>query len=216
MPKKPKEPPIGTAGDDPLLNGTNRGDTIHGLGGNDGINGKNGDDTLYGDEGDDILSGGNGQDALYGGSENDTLNSGNGKDSLFGEDGDDVLNGGRGKDWLEGGAGDDELYGGNGKDSLDGGMGADHLYGDKGKDTFKFGPLFADPLAGVVADTIHDFEDGEKIDLTATGLKATDLGFTLFITDVAGGNVEITNATHGKIIVLGAAGLIDGSDLIFA
>jgi Ca2+-binding RTX toxin-like protein len=139
------------------------------------------------------------------------LTGGNGKDSLYGDDGDDVLRGGHGKDLLDGGIGNDELHGGTGKDSLDGGEGNDDLYGGRGKDSFNFGPLFGDPTF-VGADTIHDFEDGkEKIDLSATGLTAGDV----LIADV-GGNSEITGAAHGKIIVLGAAGLIDASDLILA
>ena len=184
----PKKPKVPPPGTDgpDILNGTNRDDTIEGGLDGDEINGKNGDDSLYGDEGDDILSGGNGQDALYGGTENDTLNGGTGKDSLFGDDGDDLLKGGQGKDWLEGGSGDDDLHGG------------------KGKDTFAFGPDFG-------SDTILDFKDGkEKLDFTATGLALTDL-----VIDVLGVDATITFGTN-VITVAGAAGLIDGSDFLFA
>jgi serralysin len=195
MPKKPVVPIVGKDDANDDLTGTNRGETMRGLGGDDSLSGKNGDDLLYGDAGnvlpagDDVLNGGNGKDYLYGGAENDNLNGGNGKDSLYGEEGDDVLNGG------------------HGKDLLDGGEGADQLYGDKGKDTFQFGLLFGD-------DTIWDFKDGkEKIDLTAF---AAPFGFGSLDIDLAGNDALITVAGHGTILVKNAADLIDESDFIFA
>ncbi|HET7715863.1 MAG TPA: calcium-binding protein [Bauldia sp.] len=213
MPKKPVEPINGSDAVNDVLDGTNQNDLIYGGGGDDTLSGKNGNDSLFGEEDTDTLYGGNGKDSLYGGLGNDTLNGGNAKDSLYGDEGADSLYGGNGRDALDGGKDNDHLFGGRGKDTLDGGEGNDNLYGGKGKDTFKFGLLFADTTTG---DTIHDFEDGrEKIDLSAAGFKASDIGVTLFIADV-GTNVEITNATHGKIVVVGAAGQIDASDLILA
>ncbi len=202
MPKKPKNPPEGTSGDDSgesALNGTNKGDLILGLGGSDEISGKNGDDTLYGDGDDDGLPLGHVPGA-------DFLNGGNGNDQLHGGEEDDTLKGGNGKDWLYGDEGNDTLKGGNGKDHLDGGAGNDDLYGGKGKDTFEFGLLFG-------SDTIFDFKDGkEKMDVSAAGLTLANLTFGV---GVDPDDAQITT-TQGVIIVKDAAGLIDESDFIFA
>ena len=106
-----------TGGDD-LLTGTDKADTIFGLGGNDVLLGLAGNDLLDGGEGDDSLDGARGRDKLKGGA---------GNDSLTGGDGNDVLIGGPGKDKLNGGKGDDTLTGNGGKDSLVGGPGNDTI-----------------------------------------------------------------------------------------
>ena len=106
-----------TGGDD-LLNGTDKADTIFGLGGNDVLLGLAGNDLLDGGAGDDNLDGGKGRDKLKGQK---------GDDVLTGGDGDDVLIGGPGKDKLNGGKGNDTLTGNGGKDSLVGGPGNDKI-----------------------------------------------------------------------------------------
>jgi hypothetical protein len=61
----------GTSGNDLSLVGTNRSDTIKGLGGHDGLYGLDRDDILDGGAGNDLLSGGRGNDRLIGGSGDD-------------------------------------------------------------------------------------------------------------------------------------------------
>jgi Ca2+-binding RTX toxin-like protein len=155
-------------------------------------------------EDDDVLNGTNRKDVIDALGGDDEVHGKNGKDVLDGNDGNDELFGGNGKDSLFGGSGNDQLWGGRGKDLLDGGEGDDVLEGGKGKDTFQFGLTFGN-------DTILDFEDGrEKLDVSAAGLKAEDLNI-----GAAAGNAVITTA-QGIITVLGAAGLIDEQDFIFA
>ena len=72
---------MGTAGNDPALNGTNGSDLIFGLGGNDTLNGLGGNDILIGGDGTDTLNGGDGDDALDGGLGNDALLGGLGNDT---------------------------------------------------------------------------------------------------------------------------------------
>jgi Ca2+-binding RTX toxin-like protein len=91
-----------------------------------------------------------------------------GNNKLWGLDGQDDVAGMKGDDKLYGGDGDDYLYGGNGRDELTGGKGKDQLWGESGSDTF----VFADQSElgkGSNADIIKDFEDGDKIDLSAVG-----------------------------------------------
>jgi Ca2+-binding RTX toxin-like protein len=106
-----------TGGDD-LLNGTEKADTIFGLGGNDVILGLGGNDLLDGGPGDDNLDGGSGRDKLKGQKGDDTLTGGPGDDVLIGGPGKDKLNGGKGNDTLIGNAGKDSLIGGPGNDTI--------------------------------------------------------------------------------------------------
>jgi serralysin len=87
---------------------------------------------------------------------------------LWGMDGSDDIYGMKGTDKLFGGGGADYIYGGNGEDELTGGKGADHLWGDAGDDHFIFAAL-NEMGKGNKADVIEDFEDGDKIDLSAAG-----------------------------------------------
>jgi Ca2+-binding RTX toxin-like protein len=120
-----------TGGDD-LLNGTDKADTIFGLGGNDVLLGLGGNDLLDGGPGDDNLDGAKGRDKLRGQ---------NGDDVLTGGDGNDILIGGPGKDKLSGGKGNDTLVGNSGKDSLVGGPGNDTINSRDGvKELVKCGP----------------------------------------------------------------------------
>jgi VCBS repeat-containing protein len=102
---------VSEAGDNQLLNGSNKGDTF--------IDAAGHDTTYNGGNGDDVLSGGDGADTLYGN---------NGSDILFGGSGIDHLDGGNGTDILVGGAGDDVLTGGNGPDTF-------VITADSGRDT---------------------------------------------------------------------------------
>ncbi|MGV3550232.1 calcium-binding protein [Rhizobium sp.] len=87
---------------------------------------------------------------------------------LWGLGGNDDIYGMKGNDKLYGGNGNDYLYGGNGNDELNGGKGTDYLEGGAGKDTFIFSAV--DEMGkGNKADVIADFEDGDKIDLSAAG-----------------------------------------------
>lgn len=118
----------------PATAGTNKADSITGLGGSQHFVGLNGDDTLNGGAGRDCLEGGNGKDVLDGGAGSDFLHGGNGddvlrggpgRDDLFGDNGNDLLIGGSGPDRMDGGQGDDVLFGGSGPDVYTGGAGSD-------------------------------------------------------------------------------------------
>lgn len=81
-----------------------------------------------------------------------------------------------GNDTLPGTAGTDEIYGLQGDDTLTGGLGADVLTGGSGKDTFKYASL-AQIGDDVINETITDFEEGDRIDLSAiAGLTFVGLG----------------------------------------
>jgi Ca2+-binding RTX toxin-like protein len=89
-----------TGGDhrDDMIAGTEAGECIQGLGGNDSIKGMGGDDTIEGNAGHDALYGGDGDDKLDGGMGNDSLDGGDGDDELTGGSGDNALDGGDGND----------------------------------------------------------------------------------------------------------------------
>ncbi|MBP2296818.1 Calx-beta domain-containing protein [Azospirillum rugosum] len=93
-----------------------------------------------------------------------TLTGTDGKDTLTGGAGCDTINGGSGDDLLLGMDGNDSLSGGTGDDTLDGGAGGDSLSGGAGNDTFRFSSL-----ADVSGDTITDFAQGDRLDLTGLG-----------------------------------------------
>jgi len=200
-------------------------DDINGSNGDDLIRGDDGDDTLFGAAGNDVLagnydkdrlSGGMGNDELFGGADNDSLNGdegedfvdgGYGRDSVRGGDGDDLLFGRAGadkiagnygddrlfgggqNDLLFGGEGDDELNGGSNDDRLSGGIGSDSLTGNSGADTFVF-----ETSAGT--DTVQDFEDGTDM-IQYQGGAFADLTIV-----AAGGNIDITGANGGHMILL--------------
>ncbi len=90
---------------------------------------------------------------------NSILGSGQG-DDFTGSDGDDVMLGGGGADLLNGGAGNDTISGGGALDELSGGDGAD---------------TFRDTIANLTGDTINDFADGDKIQIS-------NLAFTAAVT----------------------------------
>ncbi|HZF94524.1 MAG TPA: M10 family metallopeptidase C-terminal domain-containing protein [Allosphingosinicella sp.] len=84
---------------------------------------------------------------------------GSGNDRLFGNDAANVLNGNAGDDTIDGGAGNDTIVGGAGKDLLLGGA---------GNDIFRF-TAASDSGVGTARDVIGDFQEGDRIDLTAVG-----------------------------------------------
>lgn len=84
------DPDPGPSDGPDTLTGTEEGDDIDALAGDDVVGGLGGDDTLFGNTGNDILNGGLGNDSLVGGSGDDTLNGGPGSDTLIGSDGDDI------------------------------------------------------------------------------------------------------------------------------
>lgn len=92
-----------------------------------------------------------GSGVVHGGDLTDELIGNNANDVLYGHDGDDLLYGGRGSDTLSGGSGNDRI---------EGGRDADQLYGGAGNDVFVYAEL---PDGG---DVIHDFGDGDSIDLS--------------------------------------------------
>lgn len=128
---------VGSQYDDTLA-GSNKSNTIDGLGGNDRIVGAQQGDLLGGGDGNDTVKGDNSDDTLYGDAGDDRLDGGNDRDILFGGDGNDTLKGENGGDWLDGGAGDDIYFGGTARDVF----------------------IFAD-LGGV--DTIVDFKSGVDV-----------------------------------------------------
>ncbi|MFD0668708.1 VCBS domain-containing protein [Ramlibacter sp. MAHUQ-53] len=75
-------PLVGTEGDD-LLTGTDFGENINALGGNDVVFAGLGNDTVHGGDGDDVIWGQAGDDVLYADTGNDVLVGGLGDDALF-------------------------------------------------------------------------------------------------------------------------------------
>lgn len=106
---------VGSQYDDTLF-GSNKGNTIEGLGGDDRIVGAQQADLLAGGDGNDTVKGDNSNDTLYGDAGDDRLDGGNDRDVLFGGDGNDTLKGEYGGDWIDGGAGDDVYFGGTARD----------------------------------------------------------------------------------------------------
>lgn len=130
----------------------------------------------------DILKFENAEGTSYG----DGLIGSKGNNKLWGMDGNDDIAGMKGNDKLFGGNGKDYLYGGNGRDELTGGKGVDHLWGGNGNDTFIF--AHANEMGkNNKADVIHDFEKGDKIDLSGAG----DFDFIGASAFSAGGDAEI-------------------------
>lgn len=165
----------GADGDD-VLKGGDGIDTLSGGAGVDRLYGEAGDDKLDGGLDDDLMSGGAGKDKLYGGAgadrlygeaDDDTILAGVGADFVDGGDGKDFVLGEDGDDTLLGKAGDDILNGGAGADRLVGGEGVDILIGGAGNDVFVFDSYSANPTFPFPRDTIKDFVQGDRIDLSA-------------------------------------------------
>ena len=207
---------------DDFLVGSDAGEIIRGLGGNDQIYGKGGNDYIEGNEGDDLLAGedgndtllggdgndhlegGAGNDSLYGGfgndqiysgSGNDIVYAGDGNDTVYGDVGDDQINGDAGDDFLRGNDGNDYLGGGDGNDILDGGTGNDGLAGGDGNDIL-YGAEGDDTLLGQGGDDL--FYGGAGRDYMVGG-DGVDKIFGGDGDDVIGGEV-------GNDEILGEAG----------
>ena len=159
------------------LRGTDKGEMISGLGGNDALFGFGGDDTLDGGTGNDLLVGGMGADTLMGGAGMDTISynvssagvtinltdgtarggdadgdtivdmDGDQIEHVVGSSHDDELTGSRFANTLTGLGGNDELDGLRGNDTLSGGSGDDELDGGRGDDELE-GGAGADVLTG--------------------------------------------------------------------
>ena len=145
-------------------NPAQQGLSIASAGGDDRITGTPGDDVIRAETGSDIVNAGGGNDEVFGQPGNDELN---------GEAGDDMLNGGNGQDILNGGQGNDTLAGGQVGNTLTGGADDDLFI------------LNLDALTSNsnVRDLITDYEDGERIDLSAI----------LESNEIAGGPVDANN-----------------------
>ena len=109
---------------------------------------------------------------IYGGDGNDDLRastkstSSNAHAEIYGGKGNDYVRAyGAANATLDGGDGADTIIGGRGDDTITGGGGADDLYGGIGDDTFVY--LSASGGTAASRDTIHDFEKGDVIDLSA-------------------------------------------------
>ncbi len=124
-------------------------------------------ENLTGSSQKDMLTGDANPNVLKGMGEADTLNGGGNDDTLMGGDGDDTLNGGADDDTLMGGDGDDTLNGDAGEDTLTGGAGDDDLSGGTEGDTFVFSTADSGD-----SDAILDWDEGDKIDLSAFDLTA--------------------------------------------
>ena len=210
---------------------------------------------IMGGGGDDELVGGVGNDELHGGAGDDTLGhrsarpavdiDGNGEttDTVDGVAEADTalaaIDDDPGDDMMYGGAGNDDLFGGAGDDTLDGGTGDDDLMGDGDDDTFVFGldngsDVIIDFTPGTAGADLETEGDGDKIDLSAFGIRPGDLAdlisdraanVIINLEDYGGGRITLQTETKAN---LEARGLIhndtdgdeagvgaDGSDGIF-
>lgn len=152
---------------------------------------------VRGDLNDNVLTGGIADDIIHGRDGDDTINAG---------DGDDQVTGGGGADVLNGEAGDDLLLGRKGDDTLNGGKGNDELIGGAGDDTFVF-------ALGDGEDLLRGFGGGDVIDLSATGLTASDVT----ITHNGGRSYTLDYGAQGDSIdvLVRAAETLTTDDLIF-
>ena len=96
-----------------------------------------------------------------------------GGDTLTGNVLVNTISGNNGNDTLSGDLGNDILLGGNGRDLLTGGEGSDQLSGGRGKDRFIYTSIADSRASTVTRETISDFRDGDKIDLSAIDANAT-------------------------------------------
>jgi serralysin len=201
------------------VNGTDNGELIDALGGNDRVAGNGGTDTLRGGSGNDSLFGGNGNDILTGGGGNDLILGDAGDDRLQGSEGLDDLQGGDGNDLIQGGAdadklsgnlgndrlfgdaGNDSLWGNDGNDYLDGGTGADLLIGGVGADQFVFRGGFGADRVNYFTDNVDTLVFGGGIwngSMSAQTFVATyaTVSGTTVIFDFGGGNVVTVNGIN--------------------
>jgi serralysin len=94
-------------------------------------------------------------------------------DTLIGNVLANTISGYNGNDTLTGDLGNDILLGGNGRDLLTGGEGSDQLSGGGGRDRFIYTSIADSRGSTATRDTITDFRDGDKIDLSAIDANAS-------------------------------------------
>lgn len=140
----------------PVLMGSNEGETIVGDIHTQAIYGLAGDDHLfqaayiYGGAGNDLALGGLISSGVVAGSQ---MHMGEGDDLALAAGGDNWFYGEGGNDTLNGSSGYDVLFGGDGNDLLRSGGGTDYMTGGEGADIFSVGFV-----AG--ASVLMDFEPG--------------------------------------------------------
>lgn len=168
------------------IGGSNRAETILGVGAENSIDGKGGDDLLIGRDYYDTIKGGAGNDTIFGFAGSDKLYGGNGADTLYANSETDIASD---YDWdisawavniLKGEGGNDTLFGGNGKDRLFGDVGQDSLVGGEHNDTL-FGGAGKDRLSGGENNDIlnggglRDWLDGDAGFDTLNGNAGSDI-----------------------------------------
>ena len=147
--------------------------------------GRLGKDRMVGTSGNDLIDAGAGKDTVYGGGGNDTFvaGSGDGNDTYYGDAGSDTLDlsaitakvtvdlgsdrGGRGSASSAQSGSDslrdvENVVTGSGADRITASNAANVMEGGAGNDTFTF-----TSAAAANGDTILDFEQGDKLDLSA-------------------------------------------------
>ncbi len=197
---------LGGPGDDLLVGGGARLESLAGGPGRDELRGGDGDDTLRGDAGRDVLRGGAGEDELVGGTGRDVLDGGLGRDvvsyaervrpvrvdltrSGAGERGEgDRL---RAVEGAVGGAGRDVLLGDAGPNRLlafapgllppragdrISGRGGDDVIEGDAGDDRLAGGAGADTITGRYGDDVITAGDGDDLVLPSTGRHRIDLG----------------------------------------
>jgi Ca2+-binding RTX toxin-like protein len=112
---------------------------------------------------------------------------------ILGNEFSNIILGYFGDDTLNGGLGNDSLSGGLGNDILNGGVGADLLSGGTGDDKFVFSALADLGKSLGTSDSILDFTNGDKIDLTAINdfMKATTGRSLSFVEELADPTVSL-------------------------
>lgn len=119
----------------------------------------------------------------------DQIKAKGGADFVDAAGGDDAVAGGMGNDYLMGGAGDDTINGGNGNDTIVGGLGDDVMIGRAGADSFVF-------ATGDGDDAIQLFQNGDQMDLSATGLEFADISVDV----LAGDSYLVTYGTDTILV----------------
>ncbi|WP_270935818.1 Ig-like domain-containing protein [Falsiroseomonas oryzae] len=185
------------------LTGTAAGEVLAGNGGDNRLRGEAGDDRLVGREGNDLLEGGAGRDRLLGADGNDSLDGGGDTDMLIA---------GAGADTVEGGADAGRAIlratGGETRVGLAGADVIDLLLPATGlPDGEADLVLYAAGQDGV--DLVRGFEVGTDT------LRIALLGDTALVQEVVGGTWVGFQSSPGGILLQGATGLVQGTDIVF-
>ena len=216
----------GSSGDD-LMNGDSGNDIlVDGLG-NDTLNGGDDNDRVVASEGNDVYTGGSGIDTIdFSAAASRVvvdLSKGTatgltiGTDSVQGFEA--VIGSGHG-DTIKGSNDADAIDGGAGNDKIRGMGGADELTGGAGDDTFLWKWVdVVDAATGAHkgADTIHDFQQGDVLDLRQllAGQVYDDIADVVHMTNVNGGTqISVSNGKTFVDVVfvehISSVGLSDG------